>query len=73
MSNFPTHPDQLSTDWLSSALGRPISDFTVEHLGEGAGLLQDLNRRVRDVKQGPDGNLYLLNEQGSLVRLAPAD
>jgi glucose/arabinose dehydrogenase len=34
-------------------------------------LLQDLNLRVRDVKQGPDGNLYLLNEQGSLVRLAP--
>lgn len=39
MSNFPTHPDHLSTDWLSSALGRPISDFTVEYLGEGAGLL----------------------------------
>ena len=39
MSNFPTHPDHLSTAWLSSALGRPISDFTVEYLGEGAGLL----------------------------------
>ena len=39
MSAFPTHPDQLSADWLSSALGRPISDFTVEYLGEGAGLL----------------------------------
>jgi aminoglycoside/choline kinase family phosphotransferase len=39
MSNFPTHPDQLSTEWLSSALGRPISNFSVEYLGEGAGLL----------------------------------
>jgi len=39
MNIFPTHPDHLSTDWLSSALGRPISDFTVEYLGEGAGLL----------------------------------
>jgi hypothetical protein len=39
MNIFPTHPDQLSTDWLSSALGRPVSDFTVESLGEGAGLL----------------------------------
>jgi glucose/arabinose dehydrogenase len=36
-------------------------------------LLPDLNLRVRDVKQGPDDNLYILSEQGSLVRLAPAD
>ena len=39
MSSFPTHPDQLSADWLSSALGRSISAFSVDHLGEGAGLL----------------------------------
>lgn len=32
-------------------------------------LLSDLNLRLRDVKQGPDGNLYLLSEQGSLLRL----
>ena len=36
-------------------------------------LLADLNLRVRDVKQGPDDNLYLLSEQGSLIRLAPAE
>jgi glucose/arabinose dehydrogenase len=36
-------------------------------------LLSDLNLRVRDVKQGPDDNLYVLSEQGSLVRLTPAD
>lgn len=36
-------------------------------------LLADLNLRVRDVKQGPDDNLYVLSEQGSLVRLAPAN
>jgi len=35
-------------------------------------LLSDLQLRVRDVKQGPDGNLYVLSEQGSLVRLDPA-
>jgi glucose/arabinose dehydrogenase len=35
-------------------------------------LLPDLGLRVRDVKVGPDGYLYLLNEQGSLVRLEPA-
>jgi glucose/arabinose dehydrogenase len=35
-------------------------------------LLSDLNLRIRDVKQGPDDNLYVLSEQGSLVRLSPA-
>lgn len=34
-------------------------------------LLTDLNLRVRDVKQGPDDDLYLLSEQGSLIRLQP--
>ena len=34
-------------------------------------LLQDLNLRLRDVKVGPQGNLYVLAEQGSLVRLSP--
>jgi aldose sugar dehydrogenase len=36
-------------------------------------LLSDLNLRVRDVKQGPDDYLYVLSEQGSLIRLTPAD
>lgn len=44
MSTFPTHPDQLSAKWLSSTLERPISDFTVEYLGEGAGLLAWVTR-----------------------------
>ena len=35
-------------------------------------LLADLQLRVRDVKQGPDGHLYVLSEQGSLIRLDPA-
>ena len=35
-------------------------------------MLTDLNFRARDIKEGPDQNLYLLSEQGSLVRLEPA-
>ena len=35
-------------------------------------LLQSLNQRLRDVKLGPDGLLYVLSEQGSLFRLQPA-
>ena len=37
-------------------------------------LLQDLHERIRDVRQGPDGALYLLtdNWSGRILRVAPA-
>lgn len=37
-------------------------------------LLGDLGLRIRDVRQGPDGNLYLLTDSrdGKLLRLVPA-
>ena len=37
-------------------------------------MLQDLHERIRDVRQGPDGALYLLtdNNAGRILRLAPA-
>jgi aldose sugar dehydrogenase len=37
-------------------------------------LLQDLRERIRDVRQGPDGALYLLtdNSSGRILRVAPA-
>jgi glucose/arabinose dehydrogenase len=35
-------------------------------------LLSDLKLRVRDVKTGSDGYIYLLSEQGSLIRLTSA-
>jgi len=36
-------------------------------------LLQSLNRRIRDVRQGPDGYLYLLtdDDNGSILRVGP--
>ena len=38
-------------------------------------LLEDRNDRIRDVRQGPDGYLYLLTDSsnGKLLRLEPAD
>lgn len=37
-------------------------------------LLQDLQERIRDVRQGPDGALYLLtdNSSGRILRVVPA-
>ena len=36
-------------------------------------LLEDLKNRIRDVRQGPDGDLYILTDedQGALLRLEP--
>jgi glucose/arabinose dehydrogenase len=38
-------------------------------------ILRQLNWRIRDVRQGPDGALYLLTDEdnGRILRLAPAD
>ena len=38
-------------------------------------MLTELKHRVRDVRQGPDGYLYVLTdeEDGALLRLEPAD
>jgi len=38
-------------------------------------MLQNLGERVRDVRQGPDGFIYLLTDsaQGRVLRMRPAD
>jgi glucose/arabinose dehydrogenase len=38
-------------------------------------LLRDLNQRIRDIRQGPDGLIYLLTEedQSALLRLEPVE
>jgi glucose/arabinose dehydrogenase len=36
-------------------------------------LLDDLKQRIRDVRQGPDGLLYILTDEqmGALIRVEP--
>ena len=38
-------------------------------------LLLPLGRRIRDVRQGPDGLLYILTDetQGAVIRIEPAE
>ena len=37
-------------------------------------LLEDLHQRIRDVRQGPDGLLYVITDEtaGAVLRIAPA-
>jgi aminoglycoside phosphotransferase (APT) family kinase protein len=41
---YPTSPNQLSREWLSSALGSHINSFEVEPLGAGAGMMGQVTR-----------------------------
>lgn len=45
-----------------------------DQVGKEERLLQDLHERIRDVRQGPDGALWLLtdNSAGRLLRITPA-
>jgi aldose sugar dehydrogenase len=33
-------------------------------------LLKDLNQRVREIEQAPDGSLYILLDDGRLIRVS---
>jgi glucose/arabinose dehydrogenase len=70
---FPTWDGSLFTGALS---GRMLVRLTVKDqavTGEER-LLQNLHERIRDVRQGPDGALWLLtdNSAGRILRVTPA-
>jgi aldose sugar dehydrogenase len=54
-------------------LDRVVFNDKLEELRRES-LLLDLHQRIRDVRQGPDGYLYLLTEEedGALLRIEPA-
>lgn len=54
MSAFPVTPEQLSADWLGDKLDCQVSNFRVERLGEGGGLLGLVTRVHLESDSGPD-------------------
>ena len=55
MPAFPTHPDELTHEWLAARLGRDVRSHSVEFLGEGAGLLAWVTRvRLDCDDDGPE-------------------
>jgi glucose/arabinose dehydrogenase len=70
-SRFPSWRGNAFLGALSGAHLRRlvIQDGQVTHQ-EAIGSRQ-LTKRIRDVRQGPDGFLYVLTEQGSMLRLEP--
>ncbi len=76
--------ERYGKDWVGNLLVGSlkfthVARLELEHPFEGkvrreSRLLPDLGERVRDVRQGPDGYVYLLTDQaqGRLLRLEPA-
>ncbi|MFD2141252.1 PQQ-dependent sugar dehydrogenase [Ancylobacter oerskovii] len=76
-SLIPRWKGDLFTGGLSGTrLVRLKLDPSRERVVEEEPLLADLGARIRDVRQGPDGALWLLTDDpgdGRLLRLAPAE
>ena len=70
----------LYPDWKGSLLvgalrGQHLARLTLNgtEIAAEEQLLKDLGERIRDVRQGPDGSIYVLtdNDAGRLLRLKP--
>ncbi|HZX86355.1 MAG TPA: PQQ-dependent sugar dehydrogenase [Reyranella sp.] len=73
---FPQWKGDLFTGGLSGTrLVRLKLDAAREKVVEEEILLAEFGERIRDVRQGPDGALWLLTDDadGRLLRIAPAD
>ena len=64
--------------WRGSLFVAGLRSFSVSRVTPAAGgateerLLEDFAFRPRNLKQGPDGLLYLLTENGGILRIGPA-
>jgi glucose/arabinose dehydrogenase len=71
---FPRWQGSLFIGALSARLLARL-EFDGDTVRHEERLLEDMEARIRDVRQGPDGLIYLLTDapDGALLRLEPAD
>ena len=48
MNSFPSSPDQLTAQWLSTTLGFPVNGFKVVYFSEGTGVMSWVMRIMLD-------------------------
>jgi glucose/arabinose dehydrogenase len=64
-------------DMLMAAMSRSLVRASFDDAGDPVGqerILTELGQRFRDVRQGPDGLIYLLTDEteGAVLRVEPA-
>jgi len=81
-SGFCEYTGNVFPDWKGNLFVAALAEKSVRRLvmGNGAVLSQEtmfteLNQRIREVREGPDGNLYLLtdSDEGQVLRVSPAN
>jgi len=77
-SHFPLWQGQIFSGALRDRLISRVSVTETEegyHLHEEERFLQEFGQRIRDIRQGPDGYLWLLTDEnpGQVVRILPAE
>jgi len=79
-SGFCEYSGDAFPDWNGNLFVAALAEKSVRRLvmGQGAVLSQEtmfteLNERIREVREGPDGNLYLLtdSDEGQILRVSP--
>lgn len=68
---FPHGPEELTTDWLSTALGREVKSFDLEQVGIGVGLLGRLYRVTPDHGQSAIAKFATLDETARMNVIGP--
>jgi glucose/arabinose dehydrogenase len=75
---FPQWKGQVFVGAMRAGTGQFVARVTFNAkglpTGRDHGMLADLKQRIREVKPGPDGYLYVLTDQtfGALLRIEPA-
>lgn len=81
-SGMTMYHGELFPEWQGDLFSGALASRKVQRVmledGEVTGeesLFEDLDRRIRDVRTGPDGALYLLTDHsnGAVLRVVPAD
>ena len=64
-------PKWQNSFFIGSLVLRHLNRVSVENFSEEERLFQQLNKRVRDVRVGPDGFIYFSVENGAIYRITP--
>ena len=81
-SGFCEYSGTAFPNWNGNLFVAALAEKSVRRLVMGGGavlsqeiMFSELNQRIREVRAGPDGNLYLLTDsnEDQLLRVSPTD
>ena len=75
-SGLAVYRGSLFPEWSGDLLVGALVDMEVRRVnpetGEESALFSELEQRIRDVRVGPEGAIYLVTDAGQLIRVTPS-